>query len=333
MLRQFKRLGARTALGVLAWAMLASSPAQAQSFFEKLFGLGDLRPQSTLVSPHPRPGAIPVERGPQSLVREARRDTAGRDGGGGAVQTMCVRTCDGYYWPVHFPVSRHDLTQDANICEASCGAQAKLYTREGPGTDAEEMRDANGQSYGASATAFLYRRGLVNGCSCRPMPWSNGERARHEGYALAEAETAIRVAQAEAQKAGEARIASELAEAKIKQDEQDKMLAMAAVETASAAGSALEPGVGPAEAAAVAAFAANPAEPAVAIGEEHGRRRKQKRVDGYDRERATKTKRLERGPREAVVQTSRLPRGVTAQTAAPRNAVFAATGPKFWWAQ
>lgn len=329
------RFGAGSGLWLLV-SVVAIGPAHAQSFFEKLFGWGDPRPQPSQSAAQqrlgPTGGALPFERAPQLRPHEPRGHNEDAVSRGGTVQTMCVRTCDGYYWPVHFPVSRRDLRQDASLCEATCGAQTKLYTREGPGTEPEEMRDADGQSYGASATAFAYRRGLVNGCACHPMPWSDAERARHEGYGLAAAEMAIRVALAAAETANEARIASELAETKLRDEERDKALSLAAVGTASVAGSAFEPAVGPAEAAAVAAFAANQA-PRVSTVEEHGLVRKQKHVDANDRVRTTKTKRLERGTRHAEAQTSRLSRGVTGQAAAPRNAVFAATGSKFWLAQ
>lgn len=179
----------------------SAGEASAQSFFESLFGLG---------SPHP-PAGQPIQRlgtpgatgladddGSRGRGRSSARsgDDDDRANSGAKYQTMCVRTCDGYYWPVHYPVTRRAFKADADICTASCGAQAKLYYRPGPGTDAEEMTDLDGNSYGASATAFAYRKGLVNGCACRPMPWSEGERARHEGYALAEAEKALRVAEA-----------------------------------------------------------------------------------------------------------------------------------------
>jgi hypothetical protein len=259
-------------LGFLAWTILvvaaagfaagvSAGGASAQSFFEKLFGLG---------SPHP-PVAPPTQRlgssgvvlqgpgitggpGDEGLPRRSRgseRGGAEDDGSrsGAKYQTMCVRTCDGYYWPVHYPVSRRDFKADADICNSSCGAQAKLYFRPGPGTEAEEMTDLDGNSYGASATAFAYRKGLVNGCACRPMPWSDGERARHEGYALAEAEKALRVAQAEAAKV---KAAADAIAAK------SVPVAVATVATADAdSGSSTDTvdplPVGPAEAAALAA--------------------------------------------------------------------------------
>lgn len=195
------------------WLIMAGAstePVYAQSFFEKLFGFG-VQPQTP--APAQRlgssgavlQGSTPAGNGENdgSRGRALREPSAPRDDTGisARFQTMCVRTCDGYYWPLHYPVAKRDLTADAALCQSTCGAQSRLYVRPGPETDAEEMKDLDGNSYGSSRTAFMYRKGLINGCACRPMPWSDGERARHEGYALADAEQAIRLAQGAGERA------------------------------------------------------------------------------------------------------------------------------------
>lgn len=240
-LRPIKRI-----LGLLALCLAASvttgGDAFAQSFFEKLFGLGDPRPLRPAARDTRRVTPAARQDVQQSRPYEPRSHHEDQAGGGDMLQTMCVRTCDGYYWPVRFPVPRRESQQDASVCASTCGAQAKLYTRSGPGVDAEEMKDADGVSYGASATAFAYRKGLVNGCACRPMPWSDGEQARHEGYGLAEAEKAIRAAQAEAERAAAAS-AAEVATVEVKPEPAEVHVAAVTV-----------PAPGPAEAAAIAAF-------------------------------------------------------------------------------
>lgn len=185
----------------LACLAMTGTPSQAQSILE-FFGLvpkGDARqlpaPSHRLgtdgVGMYP-PVAVTGDKAEPSARRAARATDAGSK-----VQTMCVRTCDGYYWPIRYPASRSDVAQDEASCRSSCGAEVKLYTRSDPGTDVEEMRDSEGRSYGASPTAYLYRKRLIDGCSCRPMPWSESEVARHERYALNEAEAKIRLAEAE----------------------------------------------------------------------------------------------------------------------------------------
>lgn len=197
----------RAVWNLLRWVALwltvvgaGATAAAAQSFFEQLLGLGS---QQAPVQQLGSNGAVlygptAAKRSESDGLRSNRREET-PDAAGNA-QTMCVRTCDGYYWPLHYPVSKRDFASEANLCQATCGAQARLYVRPGPGTDAEEMKDLDGNSYGASPNAFAYRKGLVNGCACRPMPWSDGERARHEGYALAEAEKGIRSAQVETER-------------------------------------------------------------------------------------------------------------------------------------
>lgn len=182
----------------VAMLVCVTGGAHAQSFFEKLFGLGPQRPVTATTVPAPtlklgRMGGGDGVSGVSTRELRARGD----DEAGfkqQSLQTMCVRTCDGYYWPVRYPATRADFAADAQVCASSCGAQAKLYYRAGPQADPHDMRDADGLSYASTPTAFAYRRGLVNGCACRAMPWSDSERARHEGYALAEAERSIRVA-------------------------------------------------------------------------------------------------------------------------------------------
>jgi len=186
-------------VAVMVWAL--SPSASAQSFLEQLFGLGD--PKPVVMSPVQRVIAAPNSgsRDGEPARSSTRKRQSEDEGRGEAVQTLCVRTCDGYYWPIRYPARRSDLARDAGICQATCGADTKLYTRAGPGTEPEEMKSADGSSYGASPTAFAYRKGLVNGCACRPMPWSDAERARHNGYALAEAAAKQRIADAEASNA------------------------------------------------------------------------------------------------------------------------------------
>jgi Protein of unknown function (DUF2865) len=180
-----------------------SSGAQAQSFFESLFGLGQTKKPAFVPAPQRlghSPAAPSSEEERPARARRDGNETTKRDAGG-SYQTMCVRTCDGYYWPVNYPASRKDFPRHADACEATCGTGTKLYFRPNPGTDAEEMVDLDGRSYGSSQTAFLYRRKLIDGCTCRPMPWSGSETARHERYALVEAEAKLRLAQQEAERA------------------------------------------------------------------------------------------------------------------------------------
>jgi hypothetical protein len=218
---------AKAIVVVMIWAV-GSIPAAAQSFLEQLFGASPARP--VLQAP-PQRLSVPGFARPSLPALTGAQSVTGDDNEGGArtssprsrelrddgktYQTMCVRTCDGYFWPATYPVSRSEFQREAAVCEATCGAQTRLFYRPGPGTDPEEMRDLDGRSYGATPNAFRYRKGLIDGCACKPMPWSDGERARHESYALIEAEKDLRREQAEAERVATINAAAEALAAKI----------------------------------------------------------------------------------------------------------------------
>ena len=94
-------------------------------------------------------------------------------------RTLCVRMCDGYYFPLSYTASGTQLRTDAARCESSCGVPAKLYYHYNPGGSIEGMVDLEGKRYADLPNAFRYRKELVSDCRCRPQPWSE---AAHEDY-------------------------------------------------------------------------------------------------------------------------------------------------------
>jgi hypothetical protein len=72
-------------------------------------------------------------------------------------RTVCVRTCDGYYFPISFSVTSDRFERDRQACENSCGAQGRLFVYRNPGGDVEDMQDLQGKPYRQLRTAFLYR--------------------------------------------------------------------------------------------------------------------------------------------------------------------------------
>jgi hypothetical protein len=122
-------------------------------------------------------------------------------------RTVCVRTCDGYYWPISFSTTRGQLFDDEAQCQASCEGGARLFFHANPGGGMADAVDLEGRAYTQLASAFLYRRKRVEGCACRPAPWSEAELARHRQYGRAPAVNAAAdasaVATAEADLDGE----------------------------------------------------------------------------------------------------------------------------------
>ncbi len=98
-------------------------------------------------------------------------------------RTLCVRTCDGFYWPISYGTTRDDLPDDAAVCKASCGSPVKLYIHDNPGQEIEQMSDLNGGKYTATPTAFAYRSALNASCQCKPEPWAQASLDRHQKYA------------------------------------------------------------------------------------------------------------------------------------------------------
>jgi hypothetical protein len=94
-----------------------------------------------------------------------------------------VRLCDGFYWPISFGVSRAQFGRDAQVCQSSCGSDARLFYQPTNGS-AETMVDLSGRSYSQIPNAFRYRKALVPNCTCKPAPWSEAELARHQNYAV-----------------------------------------------------------------------------------------------------------------------------------------------------
>lgn len=109
----------------------------------------------------------------------------------GGSRTMCVRLCDGYYWPATSGTQSSSISRDQNTCAQSCESETKLFIRPSLGADAGDMRDLSGKPYKKLKTAFLYRKTYVPECRCRPDPWSSSEQLRHEEYRAAAAGTLI----------------------------------------------------------------------------------------------------------------------------------------------
>jgi hypothetical protein len=95
-------------------------------------------------------------------------------------RTLCVRLCDGYYFPVSFSTLPNHFARDAEQCQAQCAAPAELYYHQNPGGAVEQMVSAGTQQpYTSLKTAWRYRKEYVPGCSCKVseyVPEKGGEK-------------------------------------------------------------------------------------------------------------------------------------------------------------
>lgn len=83
-------------------------------------------------------------------------------------RTLCVRLCDGYYFPVSFSTLPNHFQRDVNVCQSQCAAPADLYYYKNPGASVEQMVSATSQKpYTNLRTAWRYRKEYVPGCSCK----------------------------------------------------------------------------------------------------------------------------------------------------------------------
>jgi hypothetical protein len=109
------------------------------------------------------------------FLRDYTRDPYMRDGLNGdrrdfygTYRTLCVRSCDGFYWPVSFSTVQSHFAYDEQTCRRSCpGTDVSLYVHRNPGEGPEEAISLAGQPYAASPNAFRYRDEYVEGCSCK----------------------------------------------------------------------------------------------------------------------------------------------------------------------
>ncbi len=83
-------------------------------------------------------------------------------------RTLCVRTCDGYYFPISFTTVPARFADDERACKAQCPAtDANLYTYRNPGEDMNAAVSISGAPYSSSPNAFKYRTEFNPSCSCR----------------------------------------------------------------------------------------------------------------------------------------------------------------------
>ena len=90
---------------------------------------------------------------------------------GANLQTMCVRTCDGGFFPLTTNASAADFQRDADTCSRMCpGVPTELYFRYLPDQESSEMVSAStGAPYSAMPYAFNYRKrapGEKSSCTC-----------------------------------------------------------------------------------------------------------------------------------------------------------------------
>jgi hypothetical protein len=86
----------------------------------------------------------------------------------GTYRTVCVRTCDGGYFPISFATTAARFPDDEKACKALCPAtEANLYAYRNPGEDMNQAVSISGQPYTSLPNAFHFRQEFNPSCSCK----------------------------------------------------------------------------------------------------------------------------------------------------------------------
>jgi hypothetical protein len=94
----------------------------------------------------------------------------------GTFRTVCVRTCDGAYFPISFATVPARFPDDEKTCKALCPAtEATLFAYRNPGEDINQAVSIGGQPYASSPNAFRFRQEFNPSCACKAagQTWSD----------------------------------------------------------------------------------------------------------------------------------------------------------------
>lgn len=145
---------------------VAAPPPRRRGIFESLFGTRDGGSSSA-----------PVE---GSLTGDPNAPPPS-----GTFRTVCVRMCDGFFYPISYVANATKFADDEKACRASCpAAETQLYIHRNPGEGINEAVSVNGQQpYTALPNAFKYRASLDQSCSCRRPgeSWSQALKSIEDG--------------------------------------------------------------------------------------------------------------------------------------------------------
>jgi uncharacterized protein DUF2865 len=138
-------------------------PPRPRGFFETLFG-----------GPAPAPSSptAPDWNNPNPEL-----------GQGSTYRTVCVRTCDGFYFPISFSTVPGKFADDDRVCQRLCPAsEVILFSHRNPGEDVNQAVSLAGKRYTDLPTAFHYRQEYTPACSCRRpgQSWADALGARDD---------------------------------------------------------------------------------------------------------------------------------------------------------
>jgi hypothetical protein len=99
--------------------------------------------------------------------------------GASTYRTLCVRECDGFYYPISTATTESQFPADAERCQSQCASPAELYYHRSD-QDVDQMVSLSGRLYVTQPFAFRNRKVFVKGCSCKATEYSREEIAKFE---------------------------------------------------------------------------------------------------------------------------------------------------------
>lgn len=148
----------------LAAAINNNCRAQPRGFFETIFGLDPRRGEIDSTLP---------ELDPEQPVEPTKPHLGGP-------QTVCVRTCDGFF----FPLANNSGNAD-EMCQALCpGTETLAYGMSNGGDIQNAASRSTGQPYASLPNALKYTRSFDAACTCRGQGESWSAALRNAEYLL-----------------------------------------------------------------------------------------------------------------------------------------------------
>ena len=148
----------------------ASAPVAAVTYFaapQMTGAVASFETAKPLPLIQPRPGPRIITR--RDIAKLARLTASAEvDASGLPQRSVCVRLCDGFYFPIATANNESDLAGHEAICTGLCpGAPTRVFIIPG-GTDRiEDAVTREGKSYSALPVAFRHQGTSDNTCSCR----------------------------------------------------------------------------------------------------------------------------------------------------------------------
>ena len=176
--RKTRRLVVISSLAYGLALQVADAPAQ--SMFDYFFGAPQYaRPVQPAYPWYPAQPPAPGRRfesadpGLQRFRRRVPREQSGDDvrtvfRGGSGYRTLCVRSCDGFFWPISYSTSSGQFRQDEKMCKASCPNQkVALYVHRTNDQWSEDAVSLNDEPLSKLKNAFLFRTEFKPDCKCQ----------------------------------------------------------------------------------------------------------------------------------------------------------------------